>query len=239
MVDVLYVAWERLAFTKATFTELLANTSWEHVRHLHVHDDASSDGTNQWLQEAIRQTPENAKVLYESSRLKSPVAVMNRHLDLCPPSDDCGAFVKIDSDFVVCPGWLTELLRQTVPHPGIDIFGIQPRHGPPTLIPDPDRSVEDCRHIGGIGLIRYRAFEKCRPTPNGLYGWTEYQTSHKDIRKAWITPDMPCFCLDLIDVEPWATLAAEYVEKGWAREWPKYEGGTAAYHEWFTGRVAE
>ncbi len=237
MVDLLFVSWNRLEFCKASFQALVDGTDWSLVRNLHLHDDGSSDGAAQWLLEASEQVPENVKVLYESMRLGGPVAAMVRHLDLCKPSDDCGAFVKLDNDFVVCPGWLPELLRQTVPHPGIEIFGIQPRLGPPTAIPDYNRTVEDCRHIGGIGLMRYRAFEVCRPTPNGLYGWSEYQVAHKDIRKCWVKPDLPCFSLDLIDAEPWASLSAEYIAKGWQREWAKYVDGGRGYHEWFTAPV--
>ena len=231
MIDILYVGWNRLEFTKATFAALAANTDWNLVRHLHIHDDGSTDGTREWLRDAWIGLPVNVK--YESLRLGGPVGAMNRHLDLCPPSDDCGAFVKIDSDFVVCPGWLPELLRVSTLNPGVDIFGVQPRIGPPTRIPDESRTVEECRHIGGIGLIRYRAFEVCRPTPQGRFGWTEWQCDHPATAKAWVTPDMPCFSLDLIDAEPWRTLTCEYLAKGWQREWPKYVDGGRSYFDWW------
>ena len=230
-VDILFVGWNRLEFTKASFTALKDHTDWTQVRTLNIHDDGSTDGTREWLRDAWHGIA--AEVKYESMRLRGPVASMNRYLDLCPPDDDCGAFIKIDSDFVVCPGWLPELLRVTTLNPGIDIFGLQPRIGPPTIVPDETRTVEECRHIGGIGLIRHRAFELCRPVANGLYGWTEHQTSHPTIRKAWVVPDLPCFGLDLIDAEPWATLTRDYIRQGWMREWPKYEGGGRSYFDWW------
>lgn len=238
MVNLLYCAYNRLEFTQASFAALADHTDWSQVAALHIADDASGDGTAEWLWEASRSIP--CEVKYESRRLGGPVAAMLRHLDLLPETAECGAFVKIDNDFVCCPGWLPELLRVTSLNPGVDIFGLQPRLGPPEPPPFEARGIEPARFIGGIGLIRHRAFEACRPTPNGRYGWTEWQFRHPSVGKAWVVPDLPCFCLDLVDLEPWASLATEYVEKGWAREWPKYEasGGLEYYRWWADAQVA-
>jgi hypothetical protein len=232
-VNLLYVAYNRLQFTQASFSALVEHTSWDEVATLHIHDDASSDGTADWLYDASRNLP--VEVKYESRRLGGPVAAMNRHLDLLPATQEVGAFVKVDNDFIACPGWLPELLRVATLNPGLDVFGLQPRLGPPKPPPWKDRGVEPARYIGGIGLIRHRAFEVCRPVANGLFGWTEFQFRHPSIGKAWVVPDLPCFSLDLIDLEPWASFTAEYVAKGWAREWPKYEeSGGADYYRWWT-----
>ena len=232
MVNILYVSYNRRAFTEASFAALAANTDWTQVATLHIHDDGSSDSTDKYLWEASRDLP--VEVKYESRRLGGPVAAMLRHLDLCPTSQDAAAMVKIDNDFVVCPGWLPELLRVATLNPGIDCFGLQPRIGPPVPPPHADRTVEPARFIGGIGLIRHRAFEVCRPTPNGRFGWSEWQTRHREVAKAWVIPDLPCFCLDLIDLEPWASLTRDYIGRDWAREWPKYESlGGNAYYDWW------
>lgn len=233
-VDLLYVGFNRIDFTKASFEALLNHTNWEHVRTLHVHDDGSSDGTAAYLDHASRQAPVG-DVKFESMRLRGPVAAMNRHLDLCPPDEDVGAFVKIDNDFVVSPGWLDELLRVSTLNPGYDAIGLQPRFGPPVPGFSDDRRVEEARHIGGIGFMRHRMFEVCRPVANGRYGWSEHQTRHPESRKGWLYPDLPCFSLDLIDVEPWASLSAGYIEKGWQREWAKYADGGRGYFEWWRG----
>lgn len=229
-VDILYVAWNRLEYVKATWDALIKNTDWTQVAVLHVHDDGSTDGTREYLTEAIRAAPCATK--FESIRLGGPVAATNRHLDLCKETPEVGAFVKLDSDFVVPPGWLGELTRVARHDPGCDIIGMQPRFGPPTH-GSTDRTIEQARHIGGIGFMRYRTFEVCRPTPNGRYGWSEFQTRHSDSRKGWITPDLAGFCLDLIDLEPWKSLQAGYVAKGWAREWPMYADGGKDYYEWW------
>lgn len=236
-VDLLYVAFNRLEFTNPSFQSLLTNTDWDLVRTLHIHDDGSRDGTAKYLQEASEALVlANVNVIYESHKLGGPVAATNRHLDLCAKSaveDEVGAFVKIDNDVAVCPGWLDEITRVATLNPGIDYLGVQPRFGPPVPGLDPERRVEEARHIGGVGLMRYRAFEVCRPTPNGRYGFTEFQCRHPESRKGWLTPDLPCFCLDLIDLEPYATIAADHIAKGWARPWSKYVDGGRSYYEWW------
>ncbi len=232
-VDLLYVAWNRLEMTQASFESVLAYTDWDQVATLHIHDDGSEDGTAEWLEEAAKRVPKAVEVRYESERLGGPVAAMSRHLDLYKETDAVRAFVKLDNDLIVCPEWLNEVVRVTRNDPGVDILGIQPRFGPPTLARDVTRRVDPARHIGGIGFMRYRMFEVCRPVPNGRHGWTEFQTRHPEHRIAWILPDMACFCLDLIDLEPWVELNERYIEKGWGRRWPKYEGGGRPYFQWW------
>ena len=235
-VDLLYVAFNRLAFTKPSFQSLIDNTDWSLVRTLHIHDDGSKDGTAQYLRDMAGARSSDFDVKFESLRLGGPVAATNRHLDLLSATaeqDDVGAFVKLDNDVVVSPGWLNELTRVATLNPGIDFLGIQPRFGPPVMGHCDERRVEEARHIGGVGLMRYRAFEVCRPTPNGRYGFTEFQCRHPENRKGWITPDLPCFCLDLIDLEPYASLAVQHIAKGWARPWSKYADGGRSYYQWW------
>ena len=45
----------------------------------------------------------------------------------------------------------------------------------------------------------------------GRFGFTEWQHKHEPVR-GWITPGLAVAQLDLIPEEPWASLAAEYVE---------------------------
>lgn len=234
--DILFVAFNRKRYAVNSFEALLANTDWDQVGKLYVHDDGSTDGTAEYLAERCSEffdTGSGVNVGFHGDRLGGPVAAMCWYLD--NRSDDADRFAKIDSDFVVCPGWLPEVLKQMTIHPGIDAFGLQPRFGPARPPGSPGRSVDDCRFIGGIGVIRHRAFEGCRPVPQGqkgYFGWTEYQIKHP-FRKAWVTPDLPCFCLDLLPFEPWISQAAEYVEKGWMRAWPAYESAGSSYWDWW------
>jgi hypothetical protein len=56
-VDLLYLAFNRLAFTRLTFETLLANTDWNLVDRLLVYDDGSEDGTRAYLDAAIGGCP--------------------------------------------------------------------------------------------------------------------------------------------------------------------------------------
>ena len=228
MADVLFVAWNRLAFTRESFEALLANTDWAEVERLFVHDDASSDGTAEYLAEAVARCP--AEVVFQSRELRSPVAAMNWYLD---SDGDMDRFAKVDNDFVVCPGWLNELLWVFTKNPGLDIVGMEPTFGPPTSQHLEGRSFKPTSHIGGKGLIRKRAFVYCKMVPDGRLGFTAWQERHDFVEKGWVTPDLPVFGLDQLPFEPWASLTQEYVEKGWQREWPKYEEDAEAYWDWW------
>ncbi len=235
MIDILFVAHNRLTYVKNTFQALLDNTNWELVNRLYICDDASTDGTAEYLRAWLPNLDNLGIKRRFISTFGGPVAAMNLYLDEAQDGPDADRFAKIDSDFIVCPGWLEESLRQMTIHPGIDAFGLQPRMGPAVAPPCLHRTVDMARFIGGIGLIRHRAFEFCRPRPNGAggrFGWTEYQTAHS-FKKAWVTPDLPCFCLDLLPFEPWISLAQEYIDAGWMRPWAKYDNLGSSYWDWW------
>ncbi len=228
VVDVLFCAWNRRVFTEASFAALVANTDWERVGTLYVHDDGSTDGTRKHLRLATMALDLPCDLVFHDKRLGSPVAVMNWYLD--GPSDL--DFVKIDSDFVVCPGWLQEVELQAHLNPGVDAIGIAPWEGPPMHPGTVPREILRNSHIGGVGLIRRRMFNQCRPVARGRFGWTEHQHLH-DFQVGWLKPDMPCFELDRLPIEPWVSLSTKYVAKGWAREWPKYAAESHGYWSWW------
>lgn len=233
-VDILYVAYNRLAMTEASIGALLTNTNWEHVDTLYIHDDGSSDGTAELLREIRAPAP----VVFHGDKLGGPVAAMNWYLD---QRSDADRFAKVDNDFIVCPGWLEEILRIMTVNAGVDIFGIEPMIGPAVPAFDPDRGLELARFIGGKGILRKRAFELCRPSPggfNGYQGFTQFQMAHPQIVKGWVRPELPCFGLDQLCFEPWRSLTTEYEEKGWARRWPEYEPSMSAYWDWWLDEQA-
>ncbi len=231
MIDVLYCAWNRRAFTEASFSALVANTDWAEVGTLFVHDDGSTDGTRKHLRIATMGRDLPCRVVFHDKRFGSPVGVMNWYLD---QETDTGEFVKIDSDIVVCPGWLGETILMAHLNPGFDAIGITPWEGPPRRPGFKARGILPNSHIGGVGLIRKRMFKQCRPVPRGRFGWTEHQTNH-GFQCGWLKPDMPCFELDRLPIEPWVTHSTRYVAKGWAREWPKYAAESHAYWDWWEG----
>lgn len=237
-IDILYVSFNRLEFTKATFTALVENTDWTEIGGLYLADDHSSDGTIEWLADAaLDRVPRHVPVHELVMDHRGPVAAMNRYLDVGDPTT--GMFAKIDNDTIVPPGWLNELYRIMFLNPQLDILGMAPRQGPPVAGECPHRSYTDARHIGGVGLLRRRAFDQCRPVPragDGRHGFTDWQEQHERLKIGWATPDLASFQLDQLPLEPWQTLSAGYVAEGWQRRWDPFSDDATAYWEWWTAR---
>jgi len=238
VIDLLYVAFNRLEMTRESFAALVANTDWSQVARLFVHDDGSTDGTREYLEEAVRVI--ESDVILHTERLGGPVAAMNWYLDHADETSEVDTFAKIDNDFVVCPRWLDLLLHLHFLNPGIDLYGTEPMMKHPRSVDGSlsDWSLTSARHIGGKGLIRYRAFERsgCRPYPHGKHGYqgfTQWQLKHRAVKKAWVTPDIPCFGLDQLPFEPWQSLTDRYVEFGWQRRWGEYDPLDTTYWNWW------
>ena len=233
MLDILYLAWNRLEFTKASMTALLANTNWHMVRALWIYDDGSTDGTLEFLKTVKVLDPVTLELIcpvkLERTSLRSPVSTMNHFVDRVEPK----LFAKIDNDVVVPPCWLEECLLVMGQNPRVDMLGIEAMH-PPLL-----RGVRECiptDHIGGIGLIRSRAFEGQRmPKPNGRFGFTMWQRRHPEVVKVWLQPSLPVIILDKLPMEPWRSLSAQYVTNGWQRMWDAYTGADRDLWSWWEG----
>jgi glycosyltransferase involved in cell wall biosynthesis len=219
-VDVLFCSWNRLAFTMASFEALLANTDWSLVRRLHVYDDGSIDGTLEYLAGRIHQCP-GAYVLHEDENQGSPVATMNAYL----AHADSDYFAKVDNDIAMPPHWLEDALErlahlEEAGHP-LDLLGLAA--GWTGTNPGDALGYEPTTHIGGVGLMRTRAFAGRLPMrAEGRQGFTQWQHEHEP-RAGWIVPDVQAVQLDLVPAEPWASLSASYIDLGWQRRWPPYD----------------
>lgn len=237
MVDLLFVSFNRIEMTREAFQAVIDGTDWINVNRLYVHDDGSTDGTREWLEEQVDDLPVN--VVFNDKPHGGPVAATNWYLTASwdhYKQAIVDRFVKLDNDFVVCPGWLDELLRMATRYSDIDIFGMEPMKGNPQMPPFEGRTMEQAKHIGGKGLMRHRAFECCQPAAHGRQGFTQWQTSHINLKKAWITPDMPCFGLDQLGFEPWKSMADGHAKAGIARRWSDYptDGTFKPYYGWWT-----
>ncbi len=231
MIDLLYLAHNRLEFTKASVAALVANTDWSQVRRVHVYDDDSTDGTREFLEEAKWPV---YRVLC-CGKPGGPVAIMNHFLTQEPRD----VFAKIDNDTMVPPGWLNECLTVMEQNPTVDLLGIEPMYPVEAIGSRGEgigirRYAEISGYIGGIGLMRGRAFEASLPRPDGRMGFTAWQDRTPSVVKAWINPAIPVFLLDRMPMEPWKSLSAEYVAEKWQREWPTYDPAGSALWSWFS-----
>jgi glycosyltransferase involved in cell wall biosynthesis len=170
MIDILFLAHNRIEFTKASLETLCKNTDWSEVRRLIVSDDNSIDGTREYLKEFSYPCDTELVV----GKFGGPVAVMNRYLCEREGENDGRIFAKIDNDVMVPPGWLNECLRTMSKHPELGLLGIEaftPLGTPPA---GDARDYEPARHIGGIGLMRAGCFVTL-PRANGRLGFTAWQ----------------------------------------------------------------
>ncbi len=231
-VEILYLAFNRLAFTQVSFGLLLEHTDWSLVDRLVVYDDGSKDGTAEWLEDAVKQSAVE-EVEFWQTKHGSPVEVMIDYL----AGTDCDVFAKIDSDIAVPSGWLQEAMFVMDRHPNLDLLGLAAGWTGRSSRGDSMLDYIPASNIGGVGLFRTSAFRKHPDLwSHGRFGLTEWQHRHNPPR-GWITPDLPVVQLDLIPEEPWRTLADYYVSKGWARAWPPYDESSADWWSWIPAPV--
>lgn len=216
-VDLMYLACNRLEFTRETFTTLLANTDWRYVHELFVYDDGSSDGTRQWLEANARNAPAPAR--FVRTNFGSPVAAMVHFIE----SAAAPILAKTDNDVMLPPGWLSESLGVLERHPELSLLGIEAMY-PRDESQNASRSYSRAEFVSGLGLYRRAAFLDSRPTPTRKwFGFEEWQIRQgPDVGRGWIVPALPVFLLDRVPFDPWAEYSNGYTRRGLHRAWPKY-----------------
>jgi predicted glycoside hydrolase/deacetylase ChbG (UPF0249 family) len=223
-VDLIYLTWNRRAFTEASMAALRANTDWSLVRQVTVYDDGSTDGT---LDLVMRFCTDCPVPCYScQTNLRSPVATMNMFLTSAQPTP---WFVKLDSDVIVPPGWLGDCIATLRRWPHVDLLGLEAKNDP--VHAPARRAIESTDHIGGIGLMRTSAFTEL-PVAAGRLGFSDWQIKH-DVTKVWLNPSLPVILLDRLPFEPWSALSAEYEAKGWQRPWKRYAIGENVLWNWW------
>lgn len=219
MVDLLYLAKNRLEFTRESFSMLVANTDWDLVQEFHVFDDGSTDGTVEYLND-VCSSQRSVDVNLTRTDHNSPVLSFNTFV-----RETSSEFVvKIDNDCGLPKHWLSICLQIFEASPELQCLGIEPFYEV-----DNDmlivRTWEPARYTGGIGVFRRETFERRRlPTPRNVYfGFGDWQEAN-GITCGWIRPSLPVFLLDHLPFEPWRSLSKLYREKGWQRlSWGEYE----------------
>ncbi|MBV7339353.1 glycosyltransferase family 2 protein [Chloroflexi bacterium TSY] len=221
----LYLAYNRLTFTKETFNTLVANTEWQYVHELFVYDDGSTDGTFEWLEEAIKEIALPIRLM--RTNFNSPVAAMVHFIE----SATAPMLGKIDNDVMLPVAWLGQSLSVFDRHPELALLGLEALH-PYDDDVQIDRTYQPAEFVSGLGLYRRSAFSESRPQPYGKwFGFEEWQSAQGNkLKRGWLTPAMPLFLLDRLPFEPWFTQTKEYVKRGWQRQWPPYEADSTLWH---------
>lgn len=224
-VDMLYLACNRLEFTRETFTSLIANTDWQHIRELVVYDDGSRDGTKEWLGANISKVPAPVRLLH--TRFGSPVTAMVHFIE----SASAPILAKSDNDAVLPPAWLGQSLKVMDHHSELTMLGIEALY-PHDDDPNTPRSYTRAEFISGLGLYRREAFARSRPSAyNKYFGLEEWQMARSEqFIYGWITPALPVFLLDRFPFDPWRSYSDEYIRRGWQRPWTNYPQDCTLWH---------
>lgn len=227
MLEILYLAYNRLEFTEFTFQKLLENTNWDLVDKLVVYDDGSVDGTREFLNVMIGEAPVPSE--YRFSNFRSPVQTMKHYL----AGTEANVFAKVDNDLALSPGWLEAMLSVLDANPELELLGMEPSFMmPPTLDWDGIYTYTPWTHIGGNGLMKVETFKRHPPMDvHGLHGFTGWQWRHEPVR-GFITPDLPACLLDRCPAEPWVSLSKKYKHKHWQRGWSKISLAYPYYFSW-------
>src|SRR5689334_5468083 len=216
-VDLLYLACNRLEFTRETFTTLLETTEWGLVNELFIYDDGSIDGTREWLESVVPQVP--AKARFVKTNFGSPVTAM---ID-CMRLSSAPILMKTDNDAMLPPRWLRTSLDVMDRNPDLALLGIEAMY-PHDEDMTVQRSYTPAQFISGLGLYRREAFARSVPEPyQKWFGFEEWQCVNEPaLVRGWITPAIPVFLLDRFPFEPWTGYCRKYLQRGFMRSWPKY-----------------
>jgi hypothetical protein len=266
--DIIFLAHGRPEFTQAAVIAALRNSNPSMVRRFYIYTDGDEAATaalepvTSTLNRAGEWTADGPPagripIEVESRRLGGPVAIMSHYLD-ATAGDPAEYFAKIDNDLIVCPGWLDACLDTMRRHPNLDLLGIEPwcpelaflLAGKATSQVGAN-GVHPYQHVGGIGVMRLKAFEgRRRPVPDERavtvasapsarptkisFGWTGWQWDHPEVTKAFLNPPLPVFLLDHLPFDPWLSLSNRYKAEGVQREpWGLYPDQLSNLWSWW------
>lgn len=180
-VDILYLTYNRLAYTKVTLPALIENAGADFA--LTIVDNGSTDGTVEYLAEFSRRHPKQIKHTY----------FLEKNMGISPPTNafwraSRAEFLgKVDNDTLVPPNWLKRLLSAHEQSPTlgviggfhfnlkyVDVLALEKR----VLSVDGVQLIPDA-FIGGCCYLFRRSLQRAigeiPVSHQKTIGWTEYQ----------------------------------------------------------------
>ena len=253
MIDLVFLAHNRLEFTRASLAALKANTDWSQVGRIIKYVDIGPDGHDDGTADLVVGWGRGATTYTRIANFGGPVLIMQEYLREFGRPD--GVFCKIDNDVIVPPGWWTAGADVMARNPQLDLLGIEPPAsrtrspygGKLSVCAESDWKPTDpiphfvpCDSIGGIGFMRVSAFRNGTMRQHSTYGgFTDWQLAHRQVSKGWIVPPLKLFLLDRLPIEPWASLSKDYIDQKWQRMWTRYPETAAPYlWDWWLSHPA-
>lgn len=159
-LPVLYVTWNRLDYTKKTLPPLLKDPDvWLVV----AIDNASTDGTQEYLRKMEREYPDKLRVVLNEHNQRVAGA-MNQFFDMVEPMR---YWAKVDNDTLLKKGDLKKLL-DLLKQNSADLLQAQNQ----TFRAENNLVVKG--HLGGTALVG-KTFKQRVPVTNQVLGWTQFQ----------------------------------------------------------------
>ena len=184
-MKILFITYNRLEYSKQSLQSLLDAQNCD----ITVIDNASTDGTTEWLKSLHRS---NLEVIYNKENLGVRGA-MNQFFELTKDEEWIG---KVDNDTIVLKDWADKLKEQVEIH-GLDIIQakhhiIQATHplgwdGFTKNMQEISDGLYLNNFVGGSGIIIRRNIIK-EPLPKTnwiLGGWFDWQLAHPEVKKAF------------------------------------------------------
>lgn len=167
MVDLVLLVKDRAEFTALVLDRLAACTDLASVRRLLLVNDRSTDGADDVCRTFVKRTGVGEVVDVEGGSVTNALFLGTAPLLADPPR----FLVKLDNDFIVCPGWLATMrLAAARNRFAFDVYGFSTANdfftSTPAEVATPraaeDYELEPTAYTGGNFLMTWDAFAKTR-----------------------------------------------------------------------------
>lgn len=167
MLDLVLLVKDRAEFTALVLDRLAACTDFSDVRRLLLVNDCSTDGADDVCHRFVQRTGFGEVVDVVGGSVTNALYLGTEPLVADPPR----FLVKLDNDFIVCPGWLATMrIAARRRRNAFDVYGFSTPNDFFTSTPKEvgaaraaeDYELEPTAYTGGNFLMTWDAFAKTR-----------------------------------------------------------------------------